>query len=589
VRRIARGGALLIALGAAFVVPGAAFADTPPPDCGGIDENDRPAMTRAHELTCQDTQSVAVASAPDWLAITDLRLANGTLTWRGRPSDDAPAQGELVFRLTGAGGSADKHVGVYVTPMSHNTPPNCNAMQFAQRSSGTAPVTFQFDLACFDNEGDPLTLGHSGPGRFVVTDRFGDTERVEYTTAATNGPESATYWATDDLGARSASAGLSFLVGPSVDHPTECVAADVPFDLNDPMVTTLYARPGVVRHFGVMCWDDDGDSFDVAADQPSHGSVSRVSYVRDLLRLDSPPGRPVYISRLYDTAYTPAGPSTEQDELVVRATRPGVPAHLSTIDIVPRSLPANEPARCAGDAEGVEPGATITVQIPCDDGDGDPLTAEVANPPSHGALGAPAVEPTPGGGAFVAVSYGAPSDFTGSDSFDLRVGDGNGEPSLAHVDIDVRVQPPFTLNPPAGLPRLRPQGEQPATGQPPAASPVQQARRALRTHSVRLVRHVGDARVFAARRVVRRGLRPRPAARALAVSCDLPCRLSARVRAGRHASYRHASVRPGRAAVLRLKRGDAARLARAHRARFALGVAARGRTRHATIVLRAPR
>jgi hypothetical protein len=104
--------------------------------------------------------------------------------------------------------------------------------------------------------------------------------------------------------------------------------------------------------------------------------------------------------------------------------------------------------------------------------------------------------------------------------------------------------------PPAAPPALPPTG-QPSPGQPRAVRPIDQARTALGTRGVVQLARVGDARVYAARRGPRRRM---------AVTCDLACRLDARIRSGRSGA-RAASVRrkrargtPGKATVIGLPR-----------------------------------
>src|SRR5215218_5712040 len=84
-------------------------------------------------------------------------------------------------------------------------------------------------------------------------------------------------------------------------------------------------------------------------------------------------------------------------------------------------------------------------------------------------------------------------------------------------------------------------------------SPADQARIALRARDVVLVRPPGDARVFARRATVRRGLAARAGGTALAVTCPLRCRVDARVKgSGRSAPLARTTARPGHAARLRL-------------------------------------
>ena len=72
---------------------------------------------------------------------------------------------------------------------------------------------------------------------------------------------------------------------------------------------------------------------------------------------------------------------------------------------------------------------------------------------------------------------------------------------------------------------------QPSSGQALPIAPADQARIALRTRNVALVKRLGSARIYARRSAVRRGLAPTAGEAALAVTCPLECRLDSRVRA----------------------------------------------------------
>jgi hypothetical protein len=124
-------------------------------------------------------------------------------------------------------------------------------------------------------------------------------------------------------------------------------------------------------------------------------------------------------------------------------------------------------------------------------------------------------------------------------------------------------------------------------GQSKPLSPADQARIALRSRDVVLVRRLGNARVFARRAAVRRGLAARAGSTALAVTCPLRCRISAHVkRSGRSARLARTTGRPGHAATLRLSR-RAAGLLRTGGAAFELTARMPGgRTGRGTVRLR---
>jgi hypothetical protein len=151
------------------------------------------------------------------------------------------------------------------------------------------------------------------------------------------------------------------------------------------------------------------------------------------------------------------------------------------------------------------------------------------------------------------------------------------------VDLSVDLYVYAAAPPTPAAPALPATG-QPSIGQAAAVAPADQARIALGTRDVVLVRRLGDARVFAKRSAVRRGLAPRAGSTALAVTCPLTCRVDTRVRGSRPA---RSTARPGRAARLRLSQRAAGLLRRSGSVAFALSARMpAGRAGRGTVRLR---
>jgi hypothetical protein len=198
----------------------------------------------------------------------------------------------------------------------------------------------------------------------------------------------------------------------------------------------------------------------------------------------------------------------------------------------------------------------------CDDEDGDPVTVEVTRQPAHGSVDGLTLVPSERGVTEVRLRYTPDPGFEGLDSLGLRGTDGHGGFSEFEVG-NIEVHRGHSVGPdtppaPASTPP-------PAVSQARAVSAVRQARKALKTSSVRLVRRVGAATVFAARKPPKVTAR----VRALAVVCSVRCRVDLRSSLGA-GSARAARMRvsPGRAkaVVLRLSRAQRRRLKRSRRA-----------------------
>jgi hypothetical protein len=154
----------------------------------------------------------------------------------------------------------------------------------------------------------------------------------------------------------------------------------------------------------------------------------------------------------------------------------------------------------------------------------------------------------------------------------VEIADPGGDALALAFEIAIRdaftaPPPAYTIGTPFDWPELHPPPTGatwwPAIGQAPPVSPIDQARRALGSRSVKLVKTIGAAKVYALRASLPMSSRPR---RALAVTCSVRCTVtSAGAVAGASAGTAKLRVKPGRAAALTL-RLSAAQRARVHRA-----------------------
>jgi hypothetical protein len=532
-------GLALLTLGAAASNAAAAAA----PECDTPETWDRPGLERTHELDCRRAWSVEPGSAP----------AHGTLSgfaydadaqvasWRYRADDGAPASDAFTLRLEGPNGTATQRVAIHLTPRSQNTPPQCRPAEAAQRTAGTAPATVALDVSCWDYENDGFTIDGGGPGEHLdgpLTVPGGDAGGAEapvwhYRTAIARGEEQTAIWATDDLGARSADAPLSVQVGPDVDRLPTC-APDIGVADPGASVLPVYARPGATRRFGVVCADADHDPLSVTlGTPPARGTMTKFA---PSALVDRDWGS----ERWVDAVYRPADASGASDPFSVVAAGGG---HSTETRMAIEN--ADDPRwfsglGCSTDAAKTTAGTPGLVHVACADDDGDDLTATVTRAPQHGAAARPLLSPAPYGWSDIAVAWTPAPGYVGIDTLGLRVSDGHGVQADISVDLYVYAGAAHS----AALPASGILG----VGQSKAISPLEQARRALGTRAVVLVRRLGDARVFARRR----GPAARAGGKALAVTCPLRCRVDTRVKGGGRLA--RATARPGHAATLRLTR-----------------------------------
>jgi hypothetical protein len=549
--------AILIGSVAMFSALTSSAAASATPECFMPEFWDRPGVERPHELNCQRVSSAELASGPGHGSLTGFAFddENQLATWRYRPNADAPADDGFTVRLAGPGGTVTQRVAIHVVPREQNTAPHCGPAAAAQRTTGTAPAVVAFDLFCWDDENDTMVIDGAGPGQHLDAPQtiaggngggtHGPTWR--YRTATSRGDESTTIWVTDDLGARSDATPLTVQVGPDVDRLPEC-APNPGFADPNAAFLPIYARPGATRRFGVVCSDADHDPLTVhVGSQPARGALTKFEST-ELRNYDWGSERWV------DAVYKPAGSSHEPDPFTVVAA-----AHGRTSETKMAIADADEPRWFNGLGCGTAParttdGTPAAVRFSCSDDDGDALLATVTKAPERGVASQPVLTPARFGDEDVAIAWTPEPGFVGIDSIGVRVADGHGV--QMDMTIDLYVYAGETA-PSAALPALPATG-QPSVGQAAPVAPADQARIALGTRDVVLVRRLGDARVFARRAAVRRGLAARAGSIALAVTCPLTCRLDTRVqsaqRRARATRLARTTARPGRAAKLRLSR-----------------------------------
>ena len=532
----------------------AASASTTP-ECFMSDFWDRPGIERPHELSCQRAWNAELAAGPAHGRLTGFAFHDDTqtATWRYRPDADAPAEDAFTLRLEGPGGTATQRVTVHVTPRAENTAPQCRPATAAQRSDGTGPAVVALDVDCWDDENDTIVVDGGGPGEHLdgpLTVAGGNgggagVPRWHYRTATARGEESTTFWATDDLGARSTDTPLSVQVGPDVDRLPICAPNPGFADPGAPFLP-IYARPGATRRFGVVCSDADHDQLSVRVGaKPARGTLSTFAPAE---LQDHEWGS----ERWVDAVYRPADASGEPDPFTVVAA-----AHGRTSETKMAIANADEP-RWFNGLGCATPTATTSAGTP-----GVGAFRLRRRRRRHAARDGHA-RPRARRRRLAGAHAGALRRRGRRHRLDARAG----LRRHRHARRPRRRRPrrrdrhdarPLRLRRrvrarAAGAARERAAERRPGGRRAPA----DQARIALGTRDVVLVRRLGDARVFARRAAVRRGLAPRAGSTALAVTCPLACRLDTRVqtaqRTARATRLARTTARPGRAAKLRLSR-----------------------------------
>ena len=310
----------------------------------------------------------------------------------------------------------------------------------------------------------------------------------------------------------------------------------------------------------VICDDADGDAFTPhLTAPPTRGDITAFDF-------NPMPSLGFWGSKIYiDTTYGPRTRFEGTDPFTVTATGPHGSGPAGKLAIVARERPANDGVGCGSWAAATQPGTPVTLRIECDDGDGDALDVTISSPPVHGQAAAPTVTSASYGGNEIGVVYTPDAGFTGTDGLTVSVDDGGGTPTSMPMTIAVSSSPsgsstsPYTIGTPFAWPELqRPTGAtwQPSAGQAAPVSPIEQARRAFGKRAVRLVKRIGDARVYS--------LRDAPSAsartQALAVSCPVRCSVTSKSSVtGSPAGTAKLRLDPGKAATVALRLSAAQR------------------------------
>ena len=524
----------------------AASADVPPPSCYETAVYARPGLTRTYSLWCSRVSTAELVTHPAHGTLTDA-LFNGSLQFDYRADADAPESDGFDVKLSGPSGDTTVHIDIHVTPLAVNTPPHCPPETISQRSDGITPAQIGFQVMCTDAEHDNFTITGDGPGTFLNTPLPYHpiyTTWLQYRTAVTSGQEQATYTATDDLGAASDPAAISMDVGPSVDRLPAC--APNPSSTDNP----VNMRPGAPRRFAIICTDPDGDELSPQMrTAPSRGQITQ--FVVD------PPSTGFWgLSHWIDVTYVPATSFVGDDHFVVGADGPRGRGTDSDFVMRARELPANSGGGCGWSGGSTAAGTPVTLTANCDDNDGDPLRATIADQPTHGVAQQPVLTPAKFGGSLISIVYTPNPGYVGSDFLTLSVGDGIGDPTRMEMQITTG-QPAYTapiyLTPPTHPVQSYPGG---ALGQFPARTPATQARIALGAKHVRLARKLGTAGVFVSTTTPRAAQR-----KALAVACPTGCLITAtRYLSGQakkakasSAQQTHVAATAGKAAIIPLQ------------------------------------
>jgi len=285
-------------------------------------------------------------------------------------------------------------------------------------------------------------------------------------------------------------------------------------------------------------------------------------------------GREVWV----DVVYVPRTPFEGEDPFTIGATGPRGDGPTQDMAMVARALPENFGAACWLWNPTGSSGDPVTLDAECQDQDGDAIGATISTVPAHGRVTAPAISVGRFGATKLQATYTPDPGFTGADVVSVTVDDAAGWSQ--ELDFPLRVGngiATFPLMPPSEIAKFM------ANWRPAEATPVEQARSVLKTRSVRFVRRIGDARVYAPRTA------PKAATKrsVLALTCPTKCTVTSKVTvAGRAGGSDMRLLSPGAALGLRLTAGQRKRAKRAGGASVVFrlaGAPAGGRARRATV------
>jgi Bacterial Ig domain len=492
-----------------------------PPKCFGTSVRVRPGLTRSLSMVCENGYGAQLIKPPDHSTLSDLRAApNGAVYFKIRPDDDAPRWDKAVLRIHGVE-DGDVPIEIEVVPREENSPPVCEGATVKQWSDGVSRAQFLFHNGCRDPDGDEFTMYGSAPGDFLGPDgeaveaESPGTTAPSYFTKAYSGHETLTLWAVDSLGARSADARIDVAFGPDVDNDPTC------YGVEDGRVMPIFTRPGIPRHFWTWCVDDDGDSLGArVGDSPLNGTITDATA----------DGGPL------QATYNPVGPSLDPDPFSINLSDGRGGSFTAHFKIVPRPDTENEGPSCGVLGHGWAPFNTTTeFDLPCNDPEGDPMSAVVVKQPLHGTAVAGGV--TNGTFPQATTLYTPASGFVGVDYFVIRISDDHGASATVGVPFETMawggpsdVTPPEVPVPPPAAPS----GDQRPPAPPAAVPPVsgkggarKAVERALGTHAVIRVSASGGMQAWARSRLSRTALLKLGSAPGMVVICAKGCGIHA--------------------------------------------------------------
>lgn len=569
----------------------------------------RPDHDRSFRLYCARTTSVELAEPPAHGQVKDVTLSWDGVHFTVRPHSTSSGADRFVLRVHGPSRTVDVPVDLDVIPLSINHAPVCYGDQITQRSDGRSAVTLHPRPWCVDSEGDEFTMEGGGPGRHPGSPAAVGANGCcpsdwTYIPATLSGTETTKVWATDYLGLRSADVEEKVTIGPGIDRLPWCHPSGGWW--GDPAhVQEIFMRPGVRRHFGMRCEDADGDLFaPTLADPPDRGAIAE--FVPQPFDPFGIWGGEMYV----DVTYVPQDASTEPVQFTVTATGARGTGPNARTQLTPRTMPANGYGGCGWYSLGVPPDVPGTLNLRCDDTDGDALSAEVVDGPSHGTVGPPAVLEGLYGVQTIAIPYVPDPGHLGYDCVKVRISDGHGwmTETVVDIDVDERYRPaPDIPRLPVPLPDLPPipvplpgtptslpglPGLPGGGAAPSPASLRAEAQDALMTLKVRRLDLDLPVEVWAPAKLSRGRMLAQGRVPSFFVACPKGCTARSLARllagksrravlAGRHGSFVEAS--PGHAATiwLDLARGErrALRVGRHAEAAFTLGVRVAGSPR----------
>ncbi|MCW2995070.1 MAG: outer rane adhesin like protein [Conexibacter sp.] len=369
-RRAALGVLVLLM---AFGVAGPASAD-PVATCSAPHVTAHPGRTAMIYAGCSPSTAVPGSITIDQPAHgTVVALSN--LTFRYTAEDGYTGPAGFTVHPTGGDGQAWPAFTVTIdVSATADTPPNCGLVSGRVTTRQDHAVIVPIN-ACIDADGDPMTVaitsqpahGSVSAVRPTVTG-----SEVTYTPdAGFTGTDTIGYAATDDHGESSDQATVAVDVRPlGSNSPPDCPPSPIRPDSSSPTVDAMVFDNQNTVWLG--CRDPDGDPMTLTFVQPpAHGTVV----------VGPDPSRPSF-------TYTRAGGYTGPDELVVdlsdgQGATVRKTMRLLVGDNYPRCGPRLEAAVASRVVAG-DPG--VTVQQPCADPEGGPLTSMLWTHPEHGAV-----------------------------------------------------------------------------------------------------------------------------------------------------------------------------------------------------------